>query len=136
MYGRRKASPTPEDKGQTVDKDRPQDKDTVTGKTPEELALENEHLRTSLDEIASHAERLERANRALQAQHDERERTMRTIAVGMRREVRTGRLGRVRKADHFRHKKSSRDRTYYGPNSSLRLRTRRDRRGWVTPRQR
>ncbi|KAK1926329.1 hypothetical protein DB88DRAFT_481460 [Papiliotrema laurentii] len=87
MYGRRKASPTPEDKGQTVDKDRPQDKGTVTGKTPEELALENEHLRTSLDEIASHAERLERANRALQAQHDERERTMRTIAVGMRREA-------------------------------------------------
>lgn len=62
--------------------------DKVGGKTPEELALENENLRTSLDAIASHAEKLEQANKVLREQHDEREKAMRSIAVGMRREVR------------------------------------------------
>lgn len=61
--------------------------DKVGGKTPEELALENEHLRTSLDAIASHAEKLEQANKALREQHDEREKAVRSIAVGMKREV-------------------------------------------------
>ncbi len=56
-------------------------------KSPEELMLENENLRASLDEIAQHAEKLDRVNKILQAQHDEREKTMRSIAVGMRREV-------------------------------------------------
>jgi len=40
-----------------------------------------------LDEIASHAEKLERANKVLLAQHDEREKAMKSIAIGVRREV-------------------------------------------------
>jgi len=61
--------------------------DNASGKTPEELALENLNLRASLDEIASHAEKLERANKALQEQGEERDRAMRNIALGVRREV-------------------------------------------------
>lgn len=60
---------------------------TINGKTPEELALENDNLRKSLDEIASHAEKLERANKALLEQHDEREKAMKSIVIGVRREV-------------------------------------------------
>ena len=60
---------------------------SASGKTPEELALENENLRTSLDEIASHAEELERANKVLKEQGEERDKAMRSIAVGVRREV-------------------------------------------------
>ena len=82
---RRRASPQPSPEQSITEPDVV--KDVLGGKTPEELALENENLRISLDAIASHAETLERANRVLQIQHDEREKTMRSIAVGMRREV-------------------------------------------------
>jgi len=57
-------------------------------KTPEELALENESLRSSLDALASHAQTLKQANKALKQAGDEREKMMRSVVVGVRREVR------------------------------------------------
>jgi hypothetical protein len=78
----RQASPIPHSPPPTASKA------NVNGKTPEELALENLNLRTSLDTIASHAEKMERDNKVLREQGEEREKAMRNIAIGVRREVR------------------------------------------------
>ena len=63
------------------------DRCLIGGKTPEELALENEGLRASLDTLASQAHALEKANKALREMAEEREKTMRTVVNGVRREV-------------------------------------------------
>lgn len=60
-----------------------------TGKTPEELALENENLRASLDAIALHAHAIETENKALRADADERAKAMKTVISEVRREVST-----------------------------------------------
>ena len=60
---------------------------TPSGKTPEELTLENENLRLSLDAIAQHAQSLEQANQKLKEQFEERDKMLRSVATGMRREV-------------------------------------------------
>ncbi|KAL7419954.1 hypothetical protein Q5752_004917 [Cryptotrichosporon argae] len=48
-------------------------------KTPEELALENDNLRASLDALAVHAQALERRNRELAASAEEREQIVRSV---------------------------------------------------------
>ncbi|ORX34547.1 hypothetical protein BD324DRAFT_636344 [Kockovaella imperatae] len=62
-------------------------------KTPEELALENESLRASLDALAVHAQQLDRTNKALRAQHEGRERLMRSAVAGVRREAQKAKHG-------------------------------------------
>jgi len=59
-----------------------------SSKTPEELTLENESLRASLDALALHAEALGKANKTLKNAGEEREKMMRSVVVGVRREVR------------------------------------------------
>lgn len=58
-----------------------------TPKTNEELSLENESLRASLDALAQHAHQLELANRALAARGEERDKLVRSVVTGVRREV-------------------------------------------------
>ncbi|EIW65729.1 hypothetical protein TREMEDRAFT_66106 [Tremella mesenterica DSM 1558] len=60
---------------------------TSQGKTPEELELENVSLRASLDALASHAHTLEQTNKMFRAQAEERERNMRNVMLGVRREA-------------------------------------------------
>jgi hypothetical protein len=72
----------------TPPKDRPTHL-SLPSKTPEELALENASLRASLDALAVHSHELELANRQMKASGEERERTMRHVALGVRREVRS-----------------------------------------------
>ncbi len=49
--------------------------------------MENTSLRASLDALASHAQTLERKNAALQKEVEGRERMVRSIVGGVRREV-------------------------------------------------
>lgn len=56
-------------------------------KTPEELELENEHLRASLDALAVHTQEVESRNKQLREQAEERDKTMRGVVLGVRREV-------------------------------------------------
>lgn len=56
-------------------------------KSPEELALENENLRASLDAMAVHTHEVERANKALLEQMEERQTMIRALADGVRREA-------------------------------------------------
>lgn len=56
-------------------------------KTPEELELENEHLRASLDALAVHTQEVESRNKQLREQAAERDKTMRSVVMGVRREV-------------------------------------------------
>jgi len=58
-----------------------------SAKTPEELALENISLRASLDALAIHAHDLEQKNRILQHNGEEKEKIMRSMVLGVRREV-------------------------------------------------
>lgn len=58
-----------------------------SGKTPEELALENENLRASLDKIAQHAHEVDVENKTLRSEAEERAKTMKTIISEVRREV-------------------------------------------------
>ncbi|GFZ43726.1 hypothetical protein JCM24511_01446 [Saitozyma sp. JCM 24511] len=57
------------------------------GKTAEELLMENESLKSSLDALATHAEALVKQNKELRQQAEEREKMMRSVVVGVRREV-------------------------------------------------
>jgi hypothetical protein len=56
-------------------------------KTPEELALENENLRASLDAIASHAQAVDNENKRLKAEADARNTMMKSAILEVRREV-------------------------------------------------
>lgn len=58
------------------------------GKTPEELALENESLRASLDVLAAHAHSLEVANKTLSERAAEQNKVVRSVVQEVRREVR------------------------------------------------
>ncbi|CAD6576151.1 MAG: hypothetical protein TREMPRED_001591 [Tremellales sp. Tagirdzhanova-0007] len=62
-------------------------------KTSEELALENTSLRMSLDALASHAQALEQANKTLNEASMEREKLMRSVVVGVRREAQKAKVG-------------------------------------------
>jgi hypothetical protein len=59
-----------------------------TEKTPEELVLENENLRISLDAIASHAQRVDDENKRLKAESEERNKMMKSAILEVKREVR------------------------------------------------
>ena len=58
-----------------------------SGKTPEELALENENLRASLDTIAQRAHEVDLENQTLRSEAEERAKAMKTIISEVRREV-------------------------------------------------
>lgn len=49
--------------------------------------LENESLRASLDALAQHAHQLELSNRALKSRSEERDKLVRSVVSGVRREV-------------------------------------------------
>lgn len=49
--------------------------------------MENESLKSSLDALATHAEALVKQNKELRQQAEEREKMMRSVVVGVRREV-------------------------------------------------
>jgi hypothetical protein len=57
-------------------------------KTPEELALENESLRASLDALAVHTEAVNKENQELRKSSQEREVVLRNAVAGVRKEVR------------------------------------------------
>jgi len=59
-----------------------------TEKTPEELVLENENLRISLDAIASHAQRVDDENKRLRMEVEERSKMMKSAILEVKREVR------------------------------------------------
>ncbi|WVQ93885.1 hypothetical protein IAU59_000963 [Kwoniella sp. CBS 9459] len=59
-------------------------------KTPEELLMENESLKTSLDALSLHAQSVERNNQLLKIQLAERERGLRTAVEGIKREANRG----------------------------------------------
>lgn len=61
---------------------------STSTKTPEELALENESLRASLDALALHTEAVDKENQELKKRSQEREAVLRTVAAGVRKEVR------------------------------------------------
>ena len=61
-----------------------------TAKTNEELMLENESMRTSLDTLSKIAHQLEVENRALKERAEERDKMMRSVVSGVRREVSCG----------------------------------------------
>ncbi|RSH90534.1 hypothetical protein EHS25_001139 [Saitozyma podzolica] len=63
------------------------------GKTAEELLMENESLKSSLDALATHAEALVKQNKELRQQAEEREKMMRSVVVGVRREARKAKQG-------------------------------------------
>lgn len=63
------------------------DRRRIPLKSPEELALENENLRASLDAMASHTHEVERANKGLLEQMEERQKMIRALADGVRREA-------------------------------------------------
>jgi hypothetical protein len=58
-----------------------------TGKTPEELALENENLRISLDAIASLAQAVDAENKRLRAEAEERSKMMKSAILEVKKEV-------------------------------------------------
>lgn len=64
-------------------------KSSPSVKTNEELLLENESLRGSLDALAVHAHQLELANRAFKERDQERDKLVRSVVSGVRREVST-----------------------------------------------
>ncbi|KAK8845310.1 hypothetical protein IAR55_006023 [Kwoniella newhampshirensis] len=70
----------------------PPSKSGPSAKTPEELALENASLRTSLDSLASYAQTLDQNNRQLKERLEERERQVMSTINGVRREA-----GRVKR---------------------------------------
>ncbi|ORY32007.1 hypothetical protein BCR39DRAFT_587264 [Naematelia encephala] len=74
----------------------PDDTPTVKSppiKTPEELDLENTSLRASLDALASHAQQLEQSNKLLVSQAADRDKMMRNIVDGVRKEVQKAKQG-------------------------------------------
>lgn len=90
-------SPSPSESFYVVPRDRhtgeqpqaiPARKTSPAGKTPEELALENESLRASLDALAVHAHSLEVANKALTERAAEHDKVVKSVVHGVRREVR------------------------------------------------
>lgn len=66
----------------------PARKSSPSVKTNEELQLENESLRASLDALAVHAHKLDLANRAFKERDQERDMLVRSVVTGVRREVR------------------------------------------------
>lgn len=58
-----------------------------SAKTNEELMLENESLRASLDALAKHAHALELANKAVTERAEERDKVVRSVVYGVRKEV-------------------------------------------------
>ena len=58
-----------------------------TEKTPEELVLENENLRISLDAIASRAQEVDDENKRLKAEAGERNKMMKSAILEVKREV-------------------------------------------------
>ncbi|KAL1409618.1 hypothetical protein Q8F55_003613 [Vanrija albida] len=58
-----------------------------SAKTNEELMLENESLRASLDALAKHAHALELANKAVTERAEERDKLVRSVVSGVRKEV-------------------------------------------------
>nr|XP_018266551.1 uncharacterized protein I303_00526 [Kwoniella dejecticola CBS 10117]OBR88709.1 hypothetical protein I303_00526 [Kwoniella dejecticola CBS 10117] len=55
--------------------------------TAEELSLENASLKTSLDTLAIHAETLDQSNKALKTQLEEREKGLKVIMEGLKKEA-------------------------------------------------
>ncbi|RXK38509.1 hypothetical protein M231_04275 [Tremella mesenterica] len=85
--GKDRETASPNDSYYVVSAPESEDKSTSQGKTPEELELENVSLRASLDALASHAHTLEQTNKMFRAQAEERERNMRNVMLGVRREA-------------------------------------------------
>lgn len=87
-----------------------------TGKTPEELALENENLRASLDALAVHSHAVETENKALRTDLEERTKAMKTAINEVRREVGTCVSHRASSwlALMFRRKKPNKGKTSSG----------------------
>lgn len=80
-------------------------------KTPEELVLENESLRASLDALAVHAHSLEVANKALSERAAEHDKVVRSVVHGVRREVRLS----FKHETYSRRIKLGRSRRFFGP---------------------
>ncbi|RSH84583.1 uncharacterized protein EHS24_006106 [Apiotrichum porosum] len=69
----------------------PARKSSPSVKTNEELQLENESLRASLDALAVHAHKLDLANRAFKERDQERDMLVRSVVTGVRREAQRAR---------------------------------------------
>lgn len=72
---------------ETGEKGEAERKSSPTIKTPEELALENQSLRASLDALAVHAHSLEKANKELRQRAEERDKMLQSMVSDVRHEV-------------------------------------------------
>ncbi|KAK4684852.1 hypothetical protein P7C73_g5315, partial [Tremellales sp. Uapishka_1] len=88
----RQQSPSPTESFYLVSNDKDQAL-LMSGKTPEELALENQSLRASLDALAVHAHRVEKMNAELLGKAEERDKMMRSVVLGVRQEAQKAKQG-------------------------------------------
>ncbi|WOO79638.1 uncharacterized protein LOC62_02G003161 [Vanrija pseudolonga] len=86
---RAKRAPSPSESFYVVPRgqDRPPRNSSPSAKTNEELMLENESLRASLDALAKHAHALELANKAVTERAEERDKVVRSVVYGVRKEA-------------------------------------------------
>ncbi|WRT63468.1 uncharacterized protein IL334_000373 [Kwoniella shivajii] len=85
--GKGKGKETNSQSSESEDELKGRQSNTGPSKTAEELSFENESLKTSLDSLASHAQSLEMSNRNLQMQLEEREKGLKVIMEGLKREA-------------------------------------------------